>query len=1501
MQITGMRLLLLVRFWAFVIISLLLYSSSVNGQERSVYKIYLKGKTLNTSNNLDAWVSETHKYPQQVILQFGKLPGKAEKEALLQYGLQLKDYLPDNGYTAVLYKKVSKEVLQISGAHFIMEMPSYYKLANDIPVTKKGNLQLCISLYSSFNRTNIAQTLQQYKATILKDRYESLGYVDISLPSYMLSRLSEWYLVKYISLSKEDHPLNADAKAITGTRIASTPVIYGGYGLNGEGTAVGVGDNTSGIYHIDMVDRVLNYTPNGYTNHGVHINGIVGGAGVVDPSGEGMATKTKLADFYFSDILNATPDIRSKFNVNITNNSYSATRGSCDYAGTYDQLSEGLDGLCKSYPDVLHVFAAANDGKFDCPPYPTGFATIAGGYQAAKNVLVVTSTDKTYENAVDASRGPVKDGRLKPEISAVGVQVKSTTKVDSYLVSGGTSMACPNVAGATALLTERYKQIKGGGLPRADVLKALLINGATDIGNKGPDYRYGFGFLNLKRSLIMLDSNRIITGSVNDGDSKTQTVVVPPNTSQLKVTISWLDVPASPMAQKQLVNDIDMTVSQPGSQLHLPLVLNPDPDKINDLAVEKEDRLNNTEQVVVYNPVPGNYNITIKGFNIPSGNQEYAIAYDFVPIGLSFKYPLTGSTIKNDDTLHVYWDASESGGSFTLEYTDDNGTNWKLIDNNIPEERLYYKWGVPANINSGECKMRLTRNGTGMVAETGPFIINTQPEVSLGLVQCPGYINMEWNAIPNVTYYEVMRKYGPEMSLVDTTSATNYVFKGLALDSLYYVSVRPVIGGLSGYRALAVKRRPVDGNCQGTISDGDVMLEEILAPTTGRRFTSTALTANETLSLSIRNLDDNSCDSYKVSYDVNSQGWVSQVINSPLSANSINKVDLIGLNLSAIGEYTIVAAIENLSQNDPVDINDTIITTIKHLANAPVTLSYDQDFEAFPELVLGDDSSGIGDMGRWDYKNATDTGRLRTHVRDNVTISGARSLSMDIDIPSKQVQNQFQGTFNMSNYNIVDDEVRLEFDYIVHGVPKTKFGNQVWARGADTDSYGELYFYEAERATVGQVLSSGSLSLNDLLLSDGSAFTASTQVNFAQNDTSVIASRRYGSGVTFDNIKLYIVENDLQLLEVISPEPYACGRTGAQPLIVNIRNGVSKTLNNIKLNYKLNNGEIIIEEIASISGKQSLEYTFSKTLDLSAFGDHIIDIWVEAGGDTYNKNDSILQYVVRNQPLVTQFPYKEEFEDNDGYWYSEGINNSWEYGIPTARGISDAASGTKAWVTNLDGLYNANERSYLYSPCFDISELINPVLSFKAALDIENCGQVLCDAAYIEFTKDGDNWERLLTDNGTNWYNDTSYEAWTIENKTIWHPVSVPLPDTVQSLQFRAVLNTDPGSEHEGIGIDDVEVYDEKFYEGDNSIITLGPNPNTDGNISIEWAANEGTEMKVVMSDISGHSVYKSSYTAQQGYNKTILSTPVFSSGVYILNIQIGDRDHVRKIVYVRQ
>src|SRR5690606_35381147 len=144
---------------------------------------------------------------------------------------------------------------------------------------------------------------------------------------------------------------------------------------------------------------------------------------------------------------------------------------------------------------------------------------------------------------------------------------------DTYGGSNGTSMSCPVVAGNLVLIEQRYKQLHGNQNIPSNLLKALAMNGATDVGNPGPDFLHGYGLLNTYRSIEMLNNNRYVIDSIGNGGNETYTFTVPPGTAQLKVMLYWHDVAASPLAAQTLINDLDLEVEEPNSSLHHPLIL----------------------------------------------------------------------------------------------------------------------------------------------------------------------------------------------------------------------------------------------------------------------------------------------------------------------------------------------------------------------------------------------------------------------------------------------------------------------------------------------------------------------------------------------------------------------------------------------------------------------------------------------------------------------------------------------------------------------------------------------------------------------------------------------------------------------------------------------------------------------------------------------------------------------------------------------------------------
>lgn len=102
--------------------------------------------------------------------------------------------------------------------------------------------------------------------------------------------------------------------------------------------------------------------------------------------------------------------------------------------------------------------------------------------------------------------------------------------------------------------------------------------------------------------------------------------------------------------------------------------------------------------------------------------------------------------------------------------------------------------------------------------------------------------------------------------------------------------------------------------------------------------------------------------------------------------------------------------------------------------------------------------------------------------------------------------------------------------------------------------------------------------------------------------------------------------------------------------------------------------------------------------------------------------------------FITAFPYNEGFE-SAAAWNSGGTGNDWAWGVPAHPSINTAGGGLKAWcVGGLTGtFYNNNERSWLESPCFDLSSLNTPRISFKIYWEVER----QYDGMILQYSTDG--------------------------------------------------------------------------------------------------------------------------------------------------------------------
>ena len=310
-----------------------------------------------------------------------------------------------------------------------------------------------------------------------------------------------------------------------------------------------------------------------------------------------------------------------------------------------------------------------------------------------------------------------------------------------------------------------------------------------------------------------------------------------------------------------------------------------------------------------------------------------------------------------------------------------------------------------------------------------------------------------------------------------------------------------------------------------------------------------------------------------------------------------------------------------------------------------------------------------------------------------------------------------------------------------------------------------------------------------------------------------------------------------------------------------------------------------------------------------SLGSHTINVEVTTDNDAYDVNNTISSSFTINRsssnPTIVN-----SFENVGDELISENVgsdNSLWEIAVPSKTLLNAAATGTQAYVTGATGNYSNNTTSYLYTNCYDLTQVSGPVLSFKMAFDIEQNWDYLL----VEYSTDsGENWQILGSASDPNWYNSSSTangipgNQWTGEgedsnplggtNATI-HDYSYDLGafNSESNIVFRFKFFSDSGVNEEGAMIDDLavtgvlSVNDEEF----SNVVSIFPNPSSDL-FNIKWPNNENTSITVF--NYIGQKIFEQKDITSGSYS---LDMNQKSKGLYIVRISSNGRNAIKKII----
>lgn len=574
---------------------------------------------------------------------------------------------------------------------------------------------------------------------------------------------------------------------------------------DGHNITIGIKENLIDKTDIDLQKRVQAsvLASNEVKYHATVTSSLAGGAGNSFYTGKGVANK---CDFYPSSFANLFPDsshLLLQKKLTVQNHSYGTV-----IQPFYGAEALGYDIQTFNNKKLVHVFSSGNKG-LDSATTGTyanlkGYGNLTGNFKMAKNIITVAAVDTSGRLIPFSSSGPIYDGRIGPQITALG--------------PNGTSEAAAIISGTVAVMQQVYKDSNAHILPDASLIKAVLFTTADDIGRKGIDYNSGFGLVNVASTIHCLQQKLYDGSELNDGEQWAKTISLPAQVANFKVTLAWTDTAAAVNTNKAIVNDLDLEVIEMGSgTIYMPwqLSLFPHKDSLNKLPVRKRDSVNTSEMVSIEFPQAGLYKIKVNGKQVQTANKQgFHIAYSWDTLNkLRFTNPIHASDIFRfgNKNLAIKWkvsvaDTTEKG---ILSVSFNNGIDWQKIASDIKLHNQRINWLLPNIPTQALLRMECSFG----VFYSPPFVIAPLTKLKVDYL-CDDLIRMSWQKHILATNYQVYALgdsafIKPILTVPDTFVVIN---KNVFPENIY--AVQPILmGDMKAARSEAVNILNQSVNC----------------------------------------------------------------------------------------------------------------------------------------------------------------------------------------------------------------------------------------------------------------------------------------------------------------------------------------------------------------------------------------------------------------------------------------------------------------------------------------------------------------------------------------------------------------------------------------------------------------------------------------------------------------------------------------------------------------
>ncbi|HEY3216386.1 MAG TPA: S8 family serine peptidase, partial [Candidatus Eisenbacteria bacterium] len=661
------------------------------------------------------------------VVQLGGPVRDAERKQLESAGAKVFAYLPDDAFLARMSPSAASSIGALPFVRWTGPWHPAYKISGAPLMQRTSGRGTMVALL--FPDADVGATRRAVEAlggSVLEATDSGRNKIlRVSLDLGRVTDLAGLDPVAWVEPWAERFFFNSTAQWVVQTNVTNSRRVWD-MGLHGEGQVVHISDSGVRASHnafrdaaVSITDfgdypshrKIIAYrsTPSqapfgdhaGADYHGTHTCGTIAGddSPFAGNPNDGQALKAKL---YFHDIgafgdtVYAPNDLSLLFAPAYAGNAGGAARISSNSWGSllnqYDVQSMTIDQFMWDHKDFLVCFANGNQA---------GPGTV-GSPATNKDGMGVGATQNGSNAGIKASfssEGPTTDGRRKPTVMTPGDGSLPLSGISSaygandtgYQNLAGTSMATPAAAGAAALIRQYFTEgwYPNGAPtpanafnPSAALLKAMAITSTDNdmTGNNIPNTAVGWGRVKLdnilyfpgdpKRTAVVDENDGLATGEFADYELNVTDASQP-----LKITLCWTDKEGSPGAAVELVNDLDLSVTDPGNLPYVGNVFAGGQSVPGGVA----DPLNVEEGVRLNTPALGKWKIRVSATNVPFGPQPYALVVSGGIGGTSGVVQIDKLRYGRDDQIEVRVEDLNAGAPVTVGLTSTTESTPEIV------------------------------------------------------------------------------------------------------------------------------------------------------------------------------------------------------------------------------------------------------------------------------------------------------------------------------------------------------------------------------------------------------------------------------------------------------------------------------------------------------------------------------------------------------------------------------------------------------------------------------------------------------------------------------------------------------------------------------------------------------------------------------------------------------------------------------------------------------